>query len=108
HAPRLGASATPGLSNFNGGQRWLQRMSEGVYHADLNACNNFRTELNNVQVPALVITGDRDKMAPAKRGRDVADNLPQAQVVNLPGCGHAMLTEQPNAVLDALAAFVAR
>jgi pimeloyl-ACP methyl ester carboxylesterase len=32
--------------------------------------------------------------------------LPNAHVENLRGCGHSMLTEQPNQVLDVLSAFI--
>jgi pimeloyl-ACP methyl ester carboxylesterase len=36
----------------------------------------------------------------------VAAAIRNAKVVELDACGHSMLTEQPNAVLDALAALV--
>ena len=45
-------------------------------------------------------------MTPKKAGIAVAQMLPNAQVENLPGCGHSMLTEQPNQVLDALSGFI--
>ncbi len=32
--------------------------------------------------------------------------LPDARVVTLPDCGHALMAEQPDAVLDALRAFL--
>lgn len=106
HGAGLGASQTPGQSNFYAGRRWLQRMPQGVYHADLNACNTFRVELDGISQPTLIITGDKDKMTPSRLGEQVAAALPQARTVSLQGCGHSMLTEQPNAVLDALAGFV--
>ena len=63
-------------------------------------------ELPPVECPALVITGGDDKMTPAKAGIAVAQMLPNAHVANLPSCGHSMLTEQPNQVLDALSGFI--
>jgi pimeloyl-ACP methyl ester carboxylesterase len=56
--------------------------------------------------PTLVITGAEDRMTPSKAGLMVAERLPEAQTCVLPGCGHAMLSEQPNGVLDALAGFL--
>ena len=46
-------------------------------------------------------------MTPARAGLDVARSLPDARVVRLEGCGHAMLNERPNEVLDALISVVA-
>ena len=60
-----------------------------------------------VRCPALVILGARDIMAPprnaqaliaALRGRPASSTLPE--------CGHALMAEQPDAVLDALRAFL--
>jgi len=36
----------------------------------------------------------------------VADGIADSRVVRLNPCGHSMLAEQPNAVLDALATIV--
>ncbi len=108
----LGAAQVPGLSNLNSGERWLERMQPGVYHADLAACNNFygaEGEAGQVDVgdiPTLVIAGREDRMTPARAGLQLAAEIAQAATVELAGCGHAMLSEQPNQVLDALAEFV--
>lgn len=102
---RLGASQNPGLSNYISGQRWLERMPADVYHADLGACNDYQPGTLAGQTPALVITGTDDKMTPARAGLALAGEI-DARTVTLAGCGHAMLSEQPNQVLDALADFV--
>ena len=36
----------------------------------------------------------------------LVDALAKKRVMSLPDCGHAMMAEQPDAVLDALAAFL--
>lgn len=105
-AGALGAAQTPGLSNLHSGERWLERMPPGVYHADLAACNDFSEAIEVDGIPTLVIAGSEDRMTPARAGRLVAGGIKQATTVELPGCGHAMLSEQPNQVLDALAEFV--
>jgi len=102
----LGASANPGMHSFNAAERWMEHLSAGVFHADLAACNDFTFQIENCAIPALVVVGEADKMTPAKAGLAVATQLSNARVHSLQGCGHAMLTEQPNAVLDAVSEFV--
>jgi pimeloyl-ACP methyl ester carboxylesterase len=41
-------------------------------------------------------------MTPAKSGAALAAAIGQSRVVRIDYCGHAMMSEQPDAVLDAL------
>ena len=106
HSPRgtLGGNRNPGVWMLAAGERLIERSGPGVLHADLAACNDFdpAAVTRTVDVPALVIAGDADRMTPARAGLDVARALPDARVVRLDGCGHAMLNERPNEILDAL------
>ena len=103
----LGSSQNPGVSNLHIGERLLQQAGAGVFHTDLAACNGFTVDgLAEVKQPTLVIIGDEDKMTPPRAGLAVADQLPNVQQRRLAGCGHSMLSEQPNQVLDELAAFL--
>lgn len=102
----LDASAMPGTHNRVVGERWLERMQQGVYFADLTACNEFAIDPAQVAAPTLVIAGTADRMTPPAAGRLVAQSVQSGTLRLLPGCGHAMLAEQPNLVLDALAEFV--
>jgi len=104
----LGSSGHPGSFNLHTGMRLLERSKAGVLHTDLAACNAFDVAefgaLKNM--PALVIAGSKDQMTPARSGRAVAESIPECQQTMLSGCGHSMLSEQPNQVLDALASFL--
>lgn len=104
----LGSNANPGVWMLGVGERLLERSAPGVFHADLTACNTFDAKSAGamIQCPVLVIAGDDDMMTPARAGLDVAQALPDARVVRLEGCGHAMLNERPNEVLDALIGVV--
>ena len=110
HSPRarLGACPNPGMWMLGGGERLLEAAAPGVFHADLSACNGFDPEADAgpVQCPALVIVGEADQMTPARAGIRVSERLADARLTHLAGCGHAMLSEQPNAVLDALTTIV--
>ena len=103
----LGSSENPGLSNLHVGERLLQQAGPGVFHADLAACNGFNADaLPQIEQPTLVLIGDEDKMTPPRAGLAVANTLNNVQHQRLRGCGHSMLSEQPNQVLDELAAFL--
>ncbi len=110
HSPgaRLGAGGNPGMWMLGTGQRLLETAGPGVFHADLSACNGFDPDAIDgaVACPSLVILGEEDQMTPARAGERIRERLPDARAVLLPGCGHSMLSEQPNAVLDALVSIL--
>jgi pimeloyl-ACP methyl ester carboxylesterase len=102
---QLGGNPTPGNWLLGGGRRLMERANPGVIHADLKACNEYVAGLEHaaaVRCPALLILGERDMLTPARSATRLAEALPEAETVILKGCGHAMLAEQPDAVLDQL------
>ena len=104
---RLGSSENPGLSNLHVGERLLQQAGQDVLYTDLAACNGFQADaLPPIQQPGLVIIGDDDKMTPPRAGAAVAETLADVQKIRLAGCGHSMMSEKPNEVLDALSGFL--
>jgi len=48
----------------------------------------------------------RDLMAPAKNARALIAGFAAAKAITIPDCGHALMAEQPDAVLDALRGFL--
>lgn len=101
----LGGSATPGLWLTGGATSLLSRARPGVLACDLDACNDYvdgPADAARIACPALVIAGERDRMSPARLGRELAALLPHGRVVVLPGAGHMVMTERPDAVLDLL------
>ncbi|HET7098262.1 MAG TPA: alpha/beta hydrolase [Casimicrobiaceae bacterium] len=106
---QLGGNTMPGVWLTGNAMRLLERTSPGVLHADLVACNAYAGAVAaaaKVRCPTLVIDGTRDIMAPPKNARELIGALSDARVVEVPECGHAIMAEQPDAVLDALRAFV--
>lgn len=106
----LGGNPVPGMFVLEGGLRLMERCHPGVFHADLAACSGYSPgDLAGLQAPVTVVVGTADRMTPEQAGRAAAAVLgPQAEVISLAGSGHAMLTEQPNQVLDILAAALER
>jgi pimeloyl-ACP methyl ester carboxylesterase len=111
HAPSalLGGHPIPGMWMAGGAMRLLERARPGVLATDLAACHAYTGGLDaarRVSCPALVVTGQRDLMAPPKAAQALVDALQEKRVVSVPNCGHAMMTEAPDRLLDALAAFL--
>lgn len=101
----LGGSAAPGLWLTGGATSLLAAARPGVLAADLNACNDYLdgpADAARLRCPALVIAGERDRMSPAKAGRELAALAPHGRIEVLPGAGHMVMTERPDAVLDLL------
>jgi pimeloyl-ACP methyl ester carboxylesterase len=106
---QLGGNQMPGLWLTGSAMRLLERNRPGVLYTDLAACHAYAGGLDAaaaVRCPALLILGARDLMAPPKSAQALMAALPDKRVVTLPDCGHALMAEQPDAVLDALAAFL--
>lgn len=61
-----------------------------------------------VAVPALVMTGDRDRLTPLDAARRLVDHLPDARLVELPGVGHMAPLEAHETVTAHLRAFARR
>jgi pimeloyl-ACP methyl ester carboxylesterase len=108
-AKQLGGNRVPGAWMTGAAMRLMERSRPGVLYSDLIACNEYAGGLDaaaRVRCPALVIVGTRDLMAPPRASQALIDVLPDPRVVRLPGAGHALMAEEPDAVLDALRAFV--
>jgi pimeloyl-ACP methyl ester carboxylesterase len=60
------------------------------------------------QVPVTVVTGERDRMVPPDQSDDLAAQIRGSELVRVPGAGHAILLEQPEAVNDAITGLLAR
>lgn len=106
---RLGGNQVPGMWMTGASMRLMERSGRGVLYNDLKACADYAGGLDAaaaVRCPVLVIVGARDVMAPVTGVQAMLDALPQATAATLPDTGHAMMAEQPDAVLDALRRFL--
>ena len=106
---QLGGNTVPGMWLLGSAMRLMERTPPGVLHTDLAACNAWTGGLEAaaaVRCPSLVVIGARDIMAPPRAAKGLVETLAGARVVTLPDTGHAMMAEQPDAVLDALRRFL--
>ena len=83
----------------------MASVPEASYRASMLALLGFdqRRALGDIKVPTLVLSGSKDKNAPAPMMAKMASHIPSAQYVELDGVGHLLNLERPaafNAALD--------
>jgi pimeloyl-ACP methyl ester carboxylesterase len=108
-ARQLGGNAVPGFWMTGNSMRLMERTPPGALAIDLAACHAYANGLAAaaaVRCPTLVIMGSRDLMAPPRNAQAMIEALQDVRAVNLDGSGHALMAEEPDAVLDALRSFL--
>jgi pimeloyl-ACP methyl ester carboxylesterase len=105
----LGGNPTPGMWMLGCGMRLLEKSDDGVVHMDLKACNDYSAGIEHaaqINCPALLILGERDMMTPVRATRALVEAIPNVETLVFPGAGHALLSERPDPVLDALISII--
>ena len=111
HSTYAAKPSNPGPGFWIVGQnlRLMQRIKPGAMHADFNACNAYARGLERaaaITCPALLVLGADDVMTQPRAARELQATLKHARTVDVPACGHAMMAERPDAVLEALTSFL--
>ena len=106
----------PGLDLAGNTRRLMQHLSAinpaQLLFTDLLACNQYRqgeqavASIAQQDCSVLFILAQQDRMTPLRASAGLREALPQARLVQITDCGHAMLGEQPAAVLSALVNFL--
>ncbi len=89
-------------------ERIAARGEEHLFHTDFTACNSYangEAAAAGVRCPVQLIFGSKDMMTPPRSTKALLAALPGAKTVTV-DAGHQMMAEQPDAVLDALLAFL--
>jgi 3-oxoadipate enol-lactonase len=95
----------PDISGMELARDCMACVPEATYRATMLALMGFdlRDALKNISVPTLVLSGSKDKNAPAPMMAKMASYIPSAKYVELEGVGHLVNLERPdefNAALD--------
>jgi pimeloyl-ACP methyl ester carboxylesterase len=72
-----------------------------VYHDTVS-------RLGQIQAPTLVMHGEADGISPVANARLLAERIPDADLVILPGAGHAFALERPREAFEAVRRFLDR
>lgn len=78
--------------------------------AGLAACNNFADGENiakSMKIPALVISGDQDKMVKTAEAEALSGLIPDARFSVLKDCGHTPMVEKPIDTAQLVRDFIA-
>ena len=109
----------PGTWLYGGSRALMRRVLASnprvnVFHRGFVACDTYQdgeAAARRLACPVQFILGTRDQMTPPKAAQPLIDGARAAgvpvEVVRLPA-GHALMTEAPVGVLDALRAFLGR
>jgi pimeloyl-ACP methyl ester carboxylesterase len=73
-------------------------------HATLRA--DLAAEAATLPMPTLLVWGDDDRLVPVEIGRRLAQLIPDAQLVAIPGAGHQAMWEAPDAFSAAVLRFL--
>jgi len=86
----------------------MAAVPEATYRATMLALLGFdqRGALKNIAVPTLVLSGSKDKNAPAPMMAKMASYIPSATYVELEGVGHLVNLERPATFDAALDSFL--
>ena len=93
----------------------LRRMNveagQDVFDAQIHALVNraeMESLLPQIACPALVMTGELDTWAGPEQHRTIAAAIPHSELVIVPGAGHMIQLEAPDAVNAAIASWLER
>jgi len=67
---------------------------------------NIEDEITAIRGPLLAMQGLDDEYGTLEQIRGIARRVPQAQLLEIPACGHSPHRDQPQAVIDAAVAFM--
>ncbi len=68
--------------------------------------SNLAERIEEITLPSLVISGDDDRVVPVESSVRLAEELPNAELVVIPNCGHVPHEECPEPFLEAVKGFV--
>jgi pimeloyl-ACP methyl ester carboxylesterase len=85
-----------------------ENWDKGLYEVTLASRSlGLDKQLDEIQVPVLVVTGDDDRIVPTEQSIRLAGELPSAELALAPNCGHVPHEECPEFFLAVVNRFLA-
>jgi proline iminopeptidase len=78
------------------------------FFSKLAPAYDVRQELAAISAPTLVLVGSHDWVCPPAASRDLARRIPGSELVELSGSGHFGFSEEPEAFMAAVGAYLRR
>lgn len=82
-----------------------QRLMPAIADLVVRQAPPTAAELRSVEMPALVVAGDRDPVVPVGQAWALARQLPDARLFVVPDCPHEVASKRPGLFLEGLATF---
>jgi pimeloyl-ACP methyl ester carboxylesterase len=80
-----------------------------AYHRQydsLTASAPLSSRLGNIKVPTLVVHGEEDRVVPLPNAHHLAKNIPNADLVVIPDCGHMFFIEKLEHFVESVVHFL--
>lgn len=81
----------------------IAAFSEALYAVDMR-----HTLATLGRVPVVTLTGGKDRLVSPSLGAELAEAISSAELVWVPGAGHALILEDPEVVNEAITSLIAR
>jgi 3-oxoadipate enol-lactonase len=103
----FGARQQPGpLFDFVTRRCWQTDQSVMAHRFRLVEQLDFSGRLGRVAVPSLILAGSRDLLVSGQGLREMAERIPDARAVRLPGAGHLAFVTHPERVAQEVRQFL--
>lgn len=86
----------------------IRQADPEVYKTAMHELGFFdiRRNLRDIRMPALVISGENDTTVPLENQRDLVVGIRGSRYALIPGAGHGVIIDQPDAVNQKLVEFI--
>ncbi len=85
----------------------MPQSASGLFHQfEALATFDRRESLGSINVPTLIIAGEKDLLMPIEDAQELASLIPDARLVAIPHAGHLLIHENPTAFLQMISAFM--
>jgi pimeloyl-ACP methyl ester carboxylesterase len=90
------------------GIEYLMRCPPKVLFGDYRACDRFdlMDEIEKIELPTLIVCGEDDTLTPVKYSEFLHSRIRGSTLRVLPGAGHMVMLESPEAFNEALRTFI--
>jgi 3-oxoadipate enol-lactonase len=70
------------------------------------AALDLTSDIATIRNPTLVVVGELDAATPPEMARALARVLLKAELIEIPGCGHAPMAQAPEAFIKTISGFL--
>jgi len=90
---------------------WLGAAGQAAFYRQITQMNQRYTDeiesrYGEIRCPVMILWGEEDRWIPIERGRELASRIPNATLRRVPGAGHLVQEDAPEAIVAALLDFL--